>query len=217
MKDQPNDHCKRIALFAIDAVAAANGTLIDLDDPDKGYVNIRAGFHSGSIVADVVGTRNPRYCLFGDAVNTASRMESNSKANHIQCSITSATYLASQCPSIPLKSRGTIPIKGKSDMETFWVNNVPGGTPKQMNSTRRMMETVQMNTARRMMETIQEANSERRMVGDSMTVDTDTVGSGSGNGAKEDIEAQYDDCEVPMTTKARASHQGNNSNSFGSF
>ncbi|CAB9500762.1 activated protein kinase catalytic subunit alpha-1 [Seminavis robusta] len=122
IKDQHDDHVKRIALFAVDAVDAANTVKIDLDNPARGCVQIRCGFHSGPVVADVVGSRNPRYCLFGDAVNTASRMESNGQGGRIHCSRASAELLEAQLPQMAMNGRGEIHVKGKGMMETFWCN-----------------------------------------------------------------------------------------------
>jgi class 3 adenylate cyclase len=111
------DHTKRIAAFAMDAIQAANTTLIDPDDASKGHVNIRVGFHSGPVIANVVGSRNPKYSLIGDTVNTSSRMESCSIPGRVLCSARSAQLLREQAPEFPLTCRGIIEVKGKGVVE----------------------------------------------------------------------------------------------------
>ena len=100
------------AVKEINAVRATEG---------KAPWPIRIGLHSGPLVAGVVGEKKFAYDIWGATVNLASRMESNSKAGHIN--ISGATY-ALVMDHVQCTPRGPVRIKGKGELQMYFVDRL---------------------------------------------------------------------------------------------
>ncbi|GMS94094.1 hypothetical protein PENTCL1PPCAC_16269, partial [Pristionchus entomophagus] len=93
----------------------------EVHDPRTGdALLVRIGIHSGPIIAGVVGDDKPRYCMYGNSITTASLMETHSLPGRIQLSA-KAHLCATRTGRFEFVARGRIPIRGKGEMETFFL------------------------------------------------------------------------------------------------
>nr|XP_020456040.1 retinal guanylyl cyclase 2-like [Monopterus albus] len=118
-KRNGNKHAAEIANMSLNILSSV-GTFRMRHMPDMS-VRIRIGIHSGPCVAGVVGLTMPRYCLFGDTVNTASRMESTGLPYRIHVNMSTVKILHSLNEGYKIELRGKTELKGKGIEETYWL------------------------------------------------------------------------------------------------
>ncbi|VDP01708.1 unnamed protein product [Soboliphyme baturini] len=103
-------HASEVARMSLALLTAVNSFTIAHRPGEQ--LKLRIGIHSGPVCAGVVGVKMPRYCLFGDTVNTATlRIHVSAKTKE----------LLDQLGSFKLSLRGQVEMKGKGLQTTYWL------------------------------------------------------------------------------------------------
>jgi len=125
LPDPCKDHAVVMAKFARDCREKFNDLVTQLEvtlGPGTAELQMRFGLHSGAVTAGVLRGEKGRFQLFGDTVNTASRMESNGVRNRIQVSQSTADLLIAAGKQHWVTAReDLVEAKGKGKMQTYWV------------------------------------------------------------------------------------------------
>ncbi|KAG7308424.1 hypothetical protein JYU34_005624 [Plutella xylostella] len=121
-----NKHATEIASMALELLEATAACRLP-HRPDQ-TLCMRSGIHMGPCVAGIVGSKMPRYCLFGDTINTASRMESTGEPMKIQVS-SDVKRALDRTGLFVMQPRGVVDVKGKGEMTTYWLEGRTGPSP----------------------------------------------------------------------------------------
>lgn len=114
-------HAINVANFAIAVTHISKRVLSPLDGKP---IKLRIGVNSGRCCSGIVGVTNPRYCVFGDTVNTTARHESTGEAGRVHSSMTTMIELLKQAPDeFVNESRGMVEMKGKGHIPTYWLSS----------------------------------------------------------------------------------------------
>ena len=117
-----DDSIKNTVMAALEMQAFISKRKSEKDMLGKPAFAMRCGIHTGPVVAGIVGVKKFQYDIWGDTVNTASRIESNGEADKVNISHT--TYeLLKEDNDFTFESRGKIEVKGKGSIEMWFVKS----------------------------------------------------------------------------------------------